>query len=282
MKIVSFTHKNTVPQIGVVDGDDVVLITDSAWTGGRELQDLATPASIEAIRLHMAQEGRERIPLSAITFLPLVPNPTRIFCVGINYEEHRLETGKDRAPAPTIFMRTSQSQTSHLADIEVPAASTKLDYEGEVAILIGKAGRNIAKEDAMSYVTGYSCYNDVSVRDFQLHTTQWIPGKNFDDTGAFGPWLVTSDELPEPEKSELITRLNGEVMQRAFVSQMIFPIPEQLAYISTFTTLLPGDVIVTGTPGGVGAKRNPPVWMKPGDVIEVEVTGVGVLSNKIV
>jgi 2-keto-4-pentenoate hydratase/2-oxohepta-3-ene-1,7-dioic acid hydratase in catechol pathway len=178
--------------------------------------------------------------------------------------------------------RFANSQTGHLVGIARPKVSEMLDYEGELAIVIGRPGRYIAAKDAMAHIAGYACYNDVSVRDFQWHTHQFTPGKNFPGTGAFGPWMITPDEMGELGPQRLQTRLNGEVMQEAQLSQMIFDIPTQIEYCSSFTRLEPGDVIVTGTPGGVGAKRKPPVWLKPGDVVDVEIDRVGLLRNTIV
>ena len=165
--------------------------------------------------------------------------------------------------------------------IRCPRESAHLDYEGEIAIVIGKPGRRIAESEAWAHVAGYACYNDGSVRDWQRHTSQFTPGKNYVATGAFGPWLVSAGEIPAGERLTLTTRLNGEVMQQAATDMMIFPIPRLVAYCSTFLPLATGDVIVTGTPGGVGARRTPPVYMKPGDVVEVEVSRVGVLRNTI-
>ena len=163
-----------------------------------------------------------------------------------------------------------------------PLESDQLDYEGEVAVVIGKGGRRIKEADALSHVAGYSCYNDGSVRDWQYHTSQFMPGKNYVGTGGFGPWIVTTDEIPDPKVMTLTTTLNGTVMQNASVDMMITSIPAQIAYISTFIPLEPGDVIVTGTPGGVGNKRTPQLFMKPGDVVEIEVDAVGILRNGIV
>jgi 2-keto-4-pentenoate hydratase/2-oxohepta-3-ene-1,7-dioic acid hydratase in catechol pathway len=216
-----------------------------------------------------------------ISFLPVVPDPGKIVCVGVNYEEHRIETQREKAEYPTVFLRVAESQTGHKQAIRMPVESTQLDYEGEIAIVIGKGGRRISEADAWSHIAGYAPYNDGSVRDWQRHTSQWIAGKNFDSTGGFGPWMVTRDEIADGEILTLETRLNGQVMQHATTDMLIFSIPQQIAYISAFTTLSPGDVIVTGTPGGVGARRNPPVWMKPGDTVEVEVSKVGVLVNTI-
>ena len=220
-------------------------------------------------------------PLANLSFLPVIPNPDKILCVGLNYETHRKETGRTEVEHPTIFSRYANSQTGHLKPIVRPRVSTDLDFEGELAVVIGKAGRYISRSEAMGHVAGYACYNDGSIRDFQRHTHQFTPGKNFPDTGAFGPWMMTPDELGELAELTLTTRLNGEVVQEAQIKHMIFDIPQQIEYCSTFTRLEPGDVIVSGTPGGVGARRNPPLWMKPGDIVEVEVERLGVLRNPV-
>lgn len=221
------------------------------------------------------------LPLDAITFLPVIPVPGKIFCVGHNYEAHRIETQRDPTQHPLLFMRVAESQTAHRQPILMPAESTQLDYEGEIAVVIGKAGRRIREADAWNYVAGYSAYNDGSVRDWQKHTLQFTAGKNFSGTGSFGPWMVTRGEITDGEELTLETRLNGQVMQHTTTASMIFSIPVLIEYISSFTSLQPGDVIVTGTPGGVGVKRTPPVWMKPGDQVEIEVSKVGVLFNTI-
>lgn len=277
MKLISFEAGDS-SQVGIVDGTHVLVVTDAAWAGGRTMRALIERDELTAAKAHASQ----RMPLASLKLLPPVFDPPRIWCVGVNYHEHRIETGRDPTEQPTIFTRTPQSQVGEGATLAVPAVSERMDYEAEIAIVIGKAGRNIAKANAHAHIAGYSCYNDVSIRDWQRHTTQWIPGKNFEGLGAFGPWLVTPDEMPAPDQMRVIARLNGQVMQDAVASDMIFSIPEIIAYLSTFTTLLPGDVIATGTPGGVGAKHTPPVWMRAGDVVEIEVAGVGVLTNKIV
>lgn len=220
-------------------------------------------------------------PLADIEWLPVIPNPDKILCVGLNYEMHRKETGRSEVEHPTIFARYANSQTGHLQPIIRPKVSTELDYEGELAVIIGRPGRYIRRKDALSHVAGYAIYNDGSIRDFQRHTHQFIPGKNFPDTGAFGPWMMTPDELGDLASLRIQTRLNGTVVQDAIVDQMIFDVARQIEYCSTFTRLEVGDVIATGTPGGVGAKRNPPLWMKPGDVVEVEIEKLGVLRNPI-
>jgi 2-keto-4-pentenoate hydratase/2-oxohepta-3-ene-1,7-dioic acid hydratase in catechol pathway len=218
---------------------------------------------------------------SDITWLPVIPNPGKILCVGLNYQDHVVETGRDNTEQPAIFIRVSESQVGHKQPIIRPRESKNLDYEAEIAVIIGKPGRRISQKDSWNHIAGYSCYNEGSVRDWQRHTIQWTAGKNFAHTGAFGPWMVTADDIPPGTVMTLSCRLNGERMQHATTEQMIFKIPRLIEYISAFTTLLPGDVIVTGTPGGVGARRNPPVWMKPGDQVEVEIDKVGVLVNTI-
>jgi len=218
---------------------------------------------------------------SDVSWLPVIPNPGKIVCVGLNYEEHRQETGRDKTEQPALFLRLAESQVGHRQPILRPRESKNLDYEAEIAVIIGRAGRRISQKDSWDHIAGYSCYNDGSVRDWQRHTIQWTAGKNFASTGGFGPWMVSADEIPAGALLTLSCRLNGERMQHATTEQMIFKIPKLIEYISSFTTLAPGDVIVTGTPGGVGARRNPPVWMKPGDTVEIEIDRVGVLVNSI-
>ena len=218
---------------------------------------------------------------SDVTWLPVIPNPDRILCVGLNYQDHVVETGRDNTEQPAIFLRLPESQVGHKQPILRPRESKNLDFEAEIAVIIGKPGRRISQKDAWGHIAGYSCYNDGSVRDWQRHTIQWTAGKNFAATGGFGPWMVTADDIPSGTKMTLSCRLNGERMQHATTEQMIFKIPKIIEYVSTWTTLAPGDVLVTGTPGGVGARRNPPVWMKPGDKVEIEIDKVGILENSI-
>ena len=217
--------------------------------------------------------------VSTISFLPVIPNPGKIICVGLNYKDHIQETGRTDSEKPALFLRTISSQTHHLGPLMKPACSERFDYEGEVALVIGKPGRHIPQAMAMSHVAGYACYNDGSVRDWQRHTHQWTAGKNFDLAGSFGPWLATADAVSDRAETFLTTRVNGQPVQRASLAQMIFSIEELIAYISTFTCLETGDVIVTGTPGGVGDRRTPPLYLFPGDRVEVEIDGVGLLEN---
>ena len=228
-----------------------------------------------------AQGQADTCTLAQIQYLPVITDPGKIICIGHNYEEHRVETERDKTENPTVFLRVADSQTGHLQPLLMPPESDHFDYEGEIAVVIGQGGRRIARDQAWKHVAGYSAYNDGSVRDWQRHTTQFTPGKNFVGTGAFGPVLVTRGEIADGEELSLTTRLNGQVMQHATTAMLIFPIPRLIEYVSTFTTLAPGDVIVSGTPGGVGARRKPPVWMKEGDLVEIEVSKIGVLSNRV-
>ncbi|SNY92399.1 2-keto-4-pentenoate hydratase/2-oxohepta-3-ene-1,7-dioic acid hydratase (catechol pathway) [Cohaesibacter sp. ES.047] len=212
---------------------------------------------------------------------PVIPNPDKIICVGLNYHAHIEETGREITTNPVLFARYAGSQIGHEAPLIKPLESDMFDYEGEVAVVIGKQGRRIPEADALDYVAGYACYNDGSVRDWQKHTHQFMPGKTFANTGSFGPWMVTSDEIVDPEQMHLQTRLNGELVQDTYVSRLVTSIPRLIAYCSTILPLLPGDVIVSGTPGGVGSKRTPPLFMKEGDVCEVEVSGIGILRNPV-
>jgi 2-keto-4-pentenoate hydratase/2-oxohepta-3-ene-1,7-dioic acid hydratase in catechol pathway len=223
----------------------------------------------------------EEIPLSEITYLPPITNPRKIICIGINYEAHRVETGREKSPYPVVFTRFATTLVGHEEPIVRPRASECLDYEGELAVIIGREARHVKAERALEIVAGYACFNDASVRDWQYRNSQFTPGKNFDATGAFGPWMVTADEIPDPSQLELTTRVNGERVQHAFTSDMTFSVPQLIEYISTFCTLEPGDVIATGTPGGVGHERKPPLFLKPGDRVEVEIDKIGVLSNPV-
>ncbi|MDQ0455684.1 fumarylacetoacetate hydrolase family protein [Rhizobium paknamense] len=266
------------PTWGVVEGD---LFLDTGAVLASRYPDLKAAVAAGFDGVAEACKTAASTPIAEVEWLPVLPNPDKILCIGLNYEMHRKETGRAEVEHPTIFARYANTQTGHLKPIIRPNVSTELDYEGELAVIIGKPGRHISREDAMSHVAGYACYNDGSIRDFQRHTHQFTPGKNFMDTGAFGPWMMTPDELGPLDDLRLQTRLNGVVVQDATFSQMIFDIARQIEYCSTFTRLEAGDVIVSGTPGGVGAKRTPPLWMKPGDIVEVEIDKLGILRNPI-
>ncbi len=277
MKLASFTYKN-MESFGVVTDDGVI---DLKKRFNNKYKDLKT---------YLENNGAEKITididktdysLDQIEFLPVISNPDKIICVGLNYHEHVKEVGRDKSEEPVIFLRVANSQTGHQNDLLLPYESSMLDYEGEIAVIIGKKGRRIQEKAAMDYVAGYSCYNDGSIRDWQLRNDQWTPGKNFDGTGSFGPWMVTRGEIKDEDVLIVETRVNGEVMQKSTTEMLIFPIKELIAFISTFTTLHPGDVIVTGTPGGVGMKREPQTFLKDGDTVEIEVSKIGTLVNKV-
>lgn len=218
---------------------------------------------------------------SEFSYLPVVPNPEKVLCVGLNYEEHRKETGRPESAYPSIFTRFADTLVAHDAPIVLPPVSSALDYEGELAVVIGRDGFRVGEAEALDLVAGYTLFNDATLRDWQRHTHQFIPGKNFPATGAFGPELVTPDELGVLEDRTIETHLNGQVMQKAVLGDMIFSVPRIISYISNFTRLRPGDVIATGTPGGVGFKREPQLYMKVGDTVDVFIPGIGTLSNPI-
>jgi 2-keto-4-pentenoate hydratase/2-oxohepta-3-ene-1,7-dioic acid hydratase in catechol pathway len=281
MKLVSYV-RNKEPSWGIVS-DDGAGVVDCAGKFGRKYPDLkALIAGRGLAEAKKCAKGRKPdAKLAALKLLPPIGNPDKILCVGLNYKTHIAETGRSDSPYPTWFTRFANTQVGHGAALVRPKVSDKFDYEGELALVIGKRGRHIAKEKALQHVAAYSCYNDGSVRDWQRHTTQFTPGKNFVGTGGFGPWLVTADEIPDPATMRLVTRLNGQVMQDATTDLLVFDIPTLINYASTFTELVPGDVIVTGTPGGVGFARNPQVFMKAGDTVEVEISKIGTLVNTI-
>jgi 2-keto-4-pentenoate hydratase/2-oxohepta-3-ene-1,7-dioic acid hydratase in catechol pathway len=260
------------PAWGVINGDKIHIV--DTWPSLRA-------AIASGKLLDIVPTETQIVPLTDANWLPVIPDPGKIICIGLNYEKHRQETGREVVANPTIFTRFADSQTGHDTSIVLPLESENLDYEGEMAVIIGKGGRRILANAALDHVAGYSCYNDGSVRDWQAHSIQFIPGKNWPETGSFGPWMVTPDEFGTLGPQRLQTRLNGQVMQDATLDEMIFPVARLIEYVSTFTPLAPGDVIVSGTPGGVGAKRNPPVFMQQGDRVEVEIDGIGILSNTI-
>ncbi len=278
MRLASFSTE-AGPSWGIVDGET---IADLGSVLRGRYPDLKAVLAADALaEARDAARTAPRRPLDAIAWLPVIPNPDKILCIGLNYEMHRQETGRDEAAYPTVFTRFANTQIGHGADLVRPRVSTDLDFEGELAVVIGRPGRAITEADSWNHIAGYALYNDASVRDFQRHTHQFTPGKNFPGTGAFGPWLMTPDELGPLPGLHLRTRVNGETVQDAQLSQMIFAIPRLIAYCSSFTPLEPGDVIATGTPGGVGARRTPPLWLKPGDRVEVELDRLGVLRNGV-
>ena len=278
MRLATF-ERDGATSWGVVEGD---AIADVGSVLRGRFPDLKAVLAANALgSVADAARGAARYPLASLTWLPVIPNPDKILCVGLNYEDHRRETGRAEVGNPTIFGRFANSQIGHGADMIRPKVSVEFDYEGELAVVIGTPGRYISQAQSWNHIAGYAVYNEGSIRDYQRHTHQFTPGKNFPGTGAFGPWMMTPDELGPLPDLRLQTRVNGQVVQDATLGQMIFDIPRQIEYCSAFTRLEPGDVIVTGTPGGVGAKRNPPLWLKPGDTVEVEIERLGLLRNGI-
>jgi acylpyruvate hydrolase len=280
MRIVHF-EKGGVRGIAADDG--------SGWHGLNERESgfPGTLPELIAQGADLSRGGRDLLPmqaidLNAVRILPPVPNPPKILCVGLNYDDHLEESGLKKPFYPEIFARFATSLVAHGEPIRQPPESFTLDYEAELAVVIGRKGRRISHDRALDHVAGYSLFNDATIRDFQLRTPQWTMGKNFDATGAFGPWLVTPDTLPPGAHGLRIQgRLNGRVMQDASTDRLIFNVPALIEMISVAISLEPGDVIITGTPGGVGAARKPPVYMQPGDVFEVEIEGMGILSNSV-
>ncbi len=283
MKLLSFklAGKDTW---GAVVGERVVDL--GAATGIATLAEfIASPRYAE--REALAAKATPVAALAGLEFLPVIPRPEKIVCAVRNYMDHHQEVlaagmQRELSEQPPIFLRVWRSQTPHNGPIVRPHVSESLDWEGELAVIIGREGRCIPEDRAWDHVAGYSIYNDGSVREWQFHAKQIASGKNFESTGGFGPWMVTADEIAPGRQLELETRLNGEVLQSSHTGHMIFSIPKLIAYASTIFTLVPGDVIVTGTPAGVGWSRKPPRFMKPGDVCEVEIEGIGVLRNPIV
>ena len=279
MKLASYLHDNAA-SYGSVIGDGIIDLTRRIGARYPDIRALLAADGLETAKQASAGLAPD-LKLAAVKLLPVIPNPGKIFCIGLNYDDHRREGKHEKTEAPAVFVRFPESQVGHGQPMLRPRESSKFDYEGEIALIIGKRGRRIPESEAWSYVAGYSCYNDGSVRDWQHATSQWTAGKNFAATGAFGPWMVSADEIEPGSTLTLVTRLNGVEMQRSNTDFLIHSIPRLIAHLSTWVPLAPGDVIVSGTPGGVGARREPPVWMKSGDVIEVEVDRVGVLRNTV-
>mgnify|MGYP003571067306 FL=1 len=237
----------------------------------------ASTSEIEA-----AAKGRAARPLAEIVFEPTVPDADKIICVGMNYRPHVAAAGRSVPEKPSLFVRFPSSVVGHGQSIVRPSVSNQYDFEGELAVIIGRRAHRVKEETALSFVGGYTCFGDHSVRDWQRHSSQATAGKNFQHSGAMGPWLVTADEIPDPAHLVLTTRLNGERMQHESVAELIFSVPFLIAYISTFAVLEPGDVITTGTPLGIGATRERPLFMKAGDQVEIEITSIGTLANTVV
>src|SRR5882757_427398 len=280
MRIVHF-EKESVPGIAADDGSGWHGLTqrDSGFPG--TLPELIARGA-DLLRTGADLLRRPAIDLDTVRILPPVPRPAKIISVGLNYDDHLEESGLKKPVYPEIFARFATSLIAHGEPIRRPPESSALDYEAELAVVIGRGGRRIQRDRALDHVAGYSVFNDATIRDFQLRTPQWTMGKNFDATGAFGPWLMTPDAVPPGARGLRIQgRLNGRVMQDSRTDLLIFNVSALIEMISVAMSLEPGDVIITGTPGGVGAARRPPVYMQPGDVFEVEIEGIGVLSNPV-
>lgn len=279
MRVLSF-ERNGQPSFGVLN-DNGVVDAGARLTG--EFADLRAVLQAGALdRLREFETTEPDCAAEEIDYLPVIPNANKILCVGVNYMAHIKETGREPPTQPVLFTRFADSFVGHDQPLVRPSVSKDFDYEGELAVVIGKTARHVSREDAMDYVAGYTCCNEGSVRDYQFHSIQFTAGKNFYRSGSIGPWMVTSDGQNDPTEFHLQTRLNGDVLQDAPVSDLCFDIPRLIEYCSIWTPLEPGDVLVTGTPGGVGRVRKPPIWMKPGDLVEIAVSGVGVLRNTIV
>jgi 2-keto-4-pentenoate hydratase/2-oxohepta-3-ene-1,7-dioic acid hydratase in catechol pathway len=278
MRLLSFEIDGRA-SFGIATADGVIDAGARLGLGG--LREALLAGALDRVR-ELAGRAPDHA-LADIAFLPVIPDAAaKIWCTGINSLPHIAEMGRERPEHPVLFVRFADSVVGHGAPLVRPAASVQYDYEGELAVVIGRRARHVRRDDALDHVAGFSCFNDGSVRDFQWHSPQWTAGKNFHASAAFGPWLVTRDEQPDPRALHLRTRLNGATVQDASVAELCFTVADIVAYCSIWTQLEPGDVLVTGTPGGVGAGRNPPMWLKPGDVVEVDIAGVGVLRNTVV
>jgi len=277
MRLVSFERADGSVSYGTTDGK---VIHDAGAVLGGRFADLAAVLAAGAMA-ELAGSGPV-LDMATVRLLPPIPAPGKILCIGLNYLPHILETGRARPEWPSIFTRYAASLVGHGSPLVRPAASRKFDYEGELAVIIGKAGRHVSEGDSWDHIAGYACFNDGSIRDYQNHTTQFWPGKNFEKSGSFGPWIVTPDEAGDITAQTLTTRVNGNVEQHTPISDLAIGIPALIAYASSVLTLQPGDVIVTGTPGGVGNHRKPQLFLEPGMTVEVEISNVGILSNGVI
>ena len=284
MRLVSFS-KDGSHRIGYLNGDSVVDLSIAAPHLPSSLAGLLALGSEgleEAKQAAMTANQGASIPESDISYIPLIPSPPKIICIGRNYAAHAKEGGVEPPTYPEIFFRGATSLVGHKSAIVRPLCSDKLDYEAELVAIVGRRAKNVSAEDALSVIAGYSIFNDATLRDYQRKSSQWTIGKNFDNTGALGPMFVSADELPDgADGLRIQTRLNGQTMQDANTRDFIFPVSDLVVKLSECMTLEPGDIIVTGTPAGVGYARTPPVFMKAGDVCEIEIEGIGTLSNAV-
>lgn len=277
MKLVSFRKDGRDSYGLIAAGGGVIDAGRRLGAATPTLRAVLAQGKLDALR-GMAGGGADFAP-DEVEMLPPIPEPEKILCIGLNYKSHVAETGRDLPAQPSVFARLTNTLVPDGGAFFKPKVSDHFDYEGELAMVIGKPGRYISEANALSHVAGYSCFNDGSLRDYQKHSV--TAGKNFLRTGGFGPWIVTADAIGNPEDLELTTRLNGQVVQHSNTSLLIYSLAKIISYISEFTPLEPGDVIATGTPEGVGARRTPPLWMKAGDTVEVEIAGIGILRNPI-
>jgi acylpyruvate hydrolase len=284
MKIVCFTHQGAA-RLGVCNGDSVVDLKQAAPDLPGDLIALINQgdAGWAAVNKALASAtADQKRPLSSLALRPPIPRPGKIICLGLNYADHAAEGGHQKPTYPSFFMRGANSLCAHGEPIRRPKVSDKLDYEAELVAVIGKTARHVKKDRALDYVVGYSIFNEASIRDYQRKTNQWTIGKNFDSTGGFGPWMVTADEVPPGGAGlKIQCRLNGETMQNDNTANMIFDVPTTIELLTECLTLDPGDILVMGTPAGVGWPRKPPVFMKHGDTVEVEIEKIGILRNPI-
>ena len=276
MKLLSFAADGK-EWFGAVSGDGIVTLNDKI---GQPSLRAALAAGATGAMQQAAKDATPDRKLAGVKFLPVIPNPNKILCAGVNYRAHAAEVGRELPKQPSMFVRFTDTLIGHDGEMIRPNVSDHFDFEGELTLIIGKGGRHIRPEHALDHVAGYTCFVDGSVRDYQRFSV--TSGKNFPGTGPLGPWLVTADEIPDPGRLTLTTRLNGRQVQHAYTDQLIYSIPQIIAFCSDFTILSPGDVIATGTPEGVGHGRKPPLWMKPGDTLEVEISNIGTLRTRIV
>jgi 2-keto-4-pentenoate hydratase/2-oxohepta-3-ene-1,7-dioic acid hydratase in catechol pathway len=275
MKLLSFTADGK-DLFGAVSGDGIVTLNDRV--GHPTLRAALAAGAMDGMQKAASGAKPDR-QLKDVKFLPAIPNPNKILCAGVNYRAHATETGRELPKQPSMFVRFTDTLVGHEGTMIRPVVSDNFDYEGELAVVIGRPGRHIKAERALDYVAGYTCFVDGSVRDYQKFSV--TSGKNFPGTGPLGPWLVTTDEIPDPSKLTLMTRLNGRQVQHSGTDMLIYSIPQIIAFCSDFTALSAGDVIATGTPEGVGHSRKPPLWMKAGDTLEVEISSIGTLRARI-
>jgi 2-keto-4-pentenoate hydratase/2-oxohepta-3-ene-1,7-dioic acid hydratase in catechol pathway len=278
MKLASYVADGTAC-FGVVTPDGVATL--NGRLGGRYagLREALTAGALPEIK-KAADGARADHKLADVDWLPVIPNPEKILCAGINYRSHAAETGRELPKQPSMFIRLANTLTGHDGELVRPSVSQQFDFEGELAVVVGRGGRHIPVERALDHVAGYTCFIDGSVRDYQKFSV--TSGKNFPATGPLGPWIVTTDEIADPTRLTLTTRLNGREVQKSGTDLLIYSVPQIIAFCSDFTPLAAGDVIATGTPEGVGHRRSPPLWMKPGDVLEVEISGIATLRNRVV